>query len=353
MAAESQEAPPVNTSDNIIPLSMIPDFFPPPIKQSPVSILTSNTNDDDYFKNFTAGHAQHLATKYYNGELKSKMNKYKKACIESIKACILKQVDECTFSVEGGNNNLHDLFFKYFKTEMRFLISKSIFKENEFILRWHPEETKMLSQKEISILADKVVQQGNSYDGEVFSVYHAQLFEMESHKLLIDNIVEKLIISCMKEIVQSINSNTKSFMFTIPYGEFSITRESDRYLIFDKLIEEIVKREFKITEKSKLYGSVRIFIPLIPETTVEEVQLPLKSTNEEPNLVFKKIPTNKAEASILLDDLIKFATERAQLMAYKREQEERKQSFSFGDENRIKRANENMHKITSLLLEKF
>jgi hypothetical protein len=309
--------------------------------------------DDEFLKSFTAKDAQNLAKKLLNTEVKIKMGTYKKQCIESIKKSISFRQSECIFTIDNGTGS-DDVFYKYFKNELKFFIIKSPLKENEFTIQWHTDETKRLTEKEIR---DAAVRHERAERHEIFTVYHALMFEKETHELFISSVQQKLIISCMSRIVEAIASNTKSFIFEIPFLELGLDKQVDRSLVFDKLVEEITRRKFNTSDLVKIYGSMRIYIPSVPEITIEEVSLSatggLQPEPHTPPMVAKDYsirPTKREETASLLKDLFDFITERAQILVHSRCLGEQGLSLSQKEETRLTSLEENIHKIIATIL---
>lgn len=355
--------------EKIVPASIV---VAPTIPLAPIAAPTTEekkvmTEEEQLLlASFTAKDAQAMAKNFINREMREKMSAHKVKCIEAIKHAITLRQKECDYVVDDGltslssvptsasssnsqlplanflshekNMTLHEMFYKHFKNELKFVLLRSTEKENQFTIRWHTEETKRMSEKELrmivsssstsstpSVAGGQVKDEVKTGESEaqniapVWNVYHAMLYELEKKKEFIDGVVQKLLLSCIRRIQHSIGLKETSFIFEIPYLDFALEKD-DKYAVFDKLVAELNRRHFTTTDLVKVYGRMRVMC--LPPVEIVDGGLDSRaadSSSSSPGKTrkdYSKVPTNKTEALDLIQDLIDLITERTQNLVY-------------------------------------
>lgn len=238
-----------------------------------------NFNKDDTLKNnskepiesFTAEDAKNLYESIRVTEIKTKVDEEKIKCIEGIrKAIILRKTEyRHQLSIIANDKEAIEEFEKYFSTILRFTIYRSACYPNTCDVQWINEKTRMLikdynDKKGIEDL--KIIVKRKEYINE-FTVYHAILLDFEIKENYINAMVRNLLAYCIKKIQETIKSRQKTFLFRIAESSFVI--EYDHSIIYDSLVEELEKRKFRVTERSKRNSSMLIHCLPMPEITVE------------------------------------------------------------------------------------
>lgn len=153
----------------------------------------------------------------------------------------------------------------------------------------------------------------NGSDGanSVFTVYHAALSECERRKMEMEEVHRLVAASCIRKVfaeikaaalisaknsaasasipiplfsvsrplsslpassnLSSVSSSLLAYLdYEIGYGTHGITRDAEKVLVFDKLVQELRRRGFEVGNCSKLRGSLRIHFIKPPTITITE-----------------------------------------------------------------------------------
>lgn len=242
-------------------------------------------NDDDDWVKFDVFSAEARFRKQKENEIDQKFTLLKLECIEKIKQDIERMEHESIFLISNDEDDaVCDAFLKYFKHDLKFtVILPLVYKEkhkNEYTLKWITDETRGMNDVQMKSNRDRL-----EVMGEKFSVYHAMMFAEEQRKKYHETLLKRLLKKCIKLIADTIDEKKTSFIFRIPYEEFKVEKESDRNIIYERLIEELKKKKFHVTEK--LFTTYSMKIHCLPQPTITMERADGK--NERENLNFASL----------------------------------------------------------------
>jgi hypothetical protein len=109
-------------------------------------------------------------------------------------------------------------------------------------------------------------------------------------KEFINNLVDNLMVTCIRGVLTSKETGKSTFFFQVPYHDeslfgnrnnnlstvFFLERE-ERYQVFDKLVEGLKKRSLEMMDINKIYGRLTI-VCYVPTKVVEFKLIPASVT---------------------------------------------------------------------------
>jgi hypothetical protein len=231
-------------------------------------------------------------------------------CVEQIKLAINDYKKFYIYKLVEDEKQQQSIY-SYLKNKLGFIIVKN---NDELKISWSFDEIKTLSETELKEKGEKIGK---------WSVYHATLQEKEVKKEFIKNVVDELLLACIKNI-QALNIEEKYLCFAIPYFNYSFLEKDDRYIIFDRLVSELEHRNFKMADVNKIYGRMRITGFRHSKGSVEFLNTASCSTDKKESIInddntdydYKKILKNKDDAAKAINKLSNLISRRTKNLVH-------------------------------------
>lgn len=260
----------------------------------------SAAEDDARPEYFTAKVANRMAVQVHERDGLFRLPELEHQCFERVRVAVREHQRECTFEIPiarrasnphfGSNSVLCEALKRYLERDMCFtVITRFSSFGSRILIRWQNDHTRDLSVAELHKRKQEVEerhaiqcqqqqqQQLSSYGGSkvplpseqppaVFSAFHAVLYEREVHQRTIDTTLDQLVGMCINRIQQSITDRIEACYFEIPFAKFNVNNVTDRLLIYDRLVGEMTKRDFRITEQMR--SSYKFKVSWLPEPEI-------------------------------------------------------------------------------------